>query len=127
MVRYLIQASSNPREKMCSPNRLSAWVTQVVASLGGLVHSLDYTIGEADLVLLLEMPDDAAMAAFAELSSSQDKLKVVRVSPLITPDDASNALQKVAAPVSQAVPLPSLSPSAQDWERLGEGPLDCRR
>ena len=94
MARYLIQAASNRREALAAPHDLAVWVRGVVEKLGGNLESLDYTIGEEDLVLIMEMPDEASMAAFSELASTANKLHVARVSALIRPEAARIALSR---------------------------------
>src|SRR5579883_3166015 len=106
MARYLIQAASNRREVLAAPHDLALWVRDVVEKLGGKLESLDYTIGEEDLVLIVEMPDEASMAAFSELASTANKLHVGRVSALIRPEAARIALSRGNGLVEAVRPSP---------------------
>jgi len=97
MSRYLLQANANPRDKAAAPDDLAAWIGQLVEKAGGHLHELAFAIGEPDLVMVLELPGEADLAAFEELGGSAGKFKVASRIGLIDPVDARRAIRSMAA------------------------------
>ena len=65
MGRYLVQASYTQQGisgLVQNPEDRTAALQALVSGLGGTVHSLDYCFGDYDVVLIMEAPDDVAMA-----------------------------------------------------------------
>jgi|TARA_B100000809_G_scaffold159942_1_gene157331 uncharacterized protein with GYD domain len=68
MARYLIQASYTQQGVaglVSSPEDRSSVLNSLVEAVGGKVVSLDYCYGEFDVVLIMEAPDDIAMASLS--------------------------------------------------------------
>ena len=74
-------------------NRLEA-VRPAVEKLGGKVVGGWYAFGEYDVVLVLEMPDNASAAALAIAFASGGTLKAVRTTPLLSTGEALEAMKK---------------------------------
>jgi uncharacterized protein with GYD domain len=106
MARYLVQAIANPEQRVTHPDELAAWIQQVVERAGGRLEGLYYTIGDSDMVMLLDMPDDATEAAFVELGSSTGRFKVTSQAPLISPEDAAQATRKLTVASRDDVAMP---------------------
>ena len=66
MGRYLVQASYTQQgisALVQNPEDRTAAIQAAASSLGGKVESLDYCFGDYDVVVIVELPDDTAMAA----------------------------------------------------------------
>jgi len=97
MPHYLVQVSytsegwaalvKNPQ------NRIEA-VRPAVETAGGKIESAYYAFGDADVVVILEMPDNASAAGLAIAFAAGGALKSVKTTPLLTPDEAVAAMKK---------------------------------
>ncbi len=73
MGKYLVQASYTQQAisgLVQKPEDRTAVINEMVSSLGGKIISIDYCFGEYDVVAILEMPDDTAMAAFSMVAAA---------------------------------------------------------
>ena len=99
MAKYLIQASFTAQGakgllKEGASGRKKA-VEQAVKSIGGKVEALYWAFGEHDTVLIVDLPDNAAAAAFSLTISSSGAVRTA-TTPLLT-------VQEVDAACKQAV------------------------
>ena len=99
MAKYLIQASFTAQGakgllKQGASARKKA-VEQAVKSIGGKVEALYWAFGEHDTVLIVDLPDNAAAAAFSLTISSSGAVRTA-TTPLLT-------VQEVDAACKQAV------------------------
>ncbi len=68
MARYMIQVSYNNNavvDLVKNPQDRSAAIGPVIEGLGGKMHSFDYSFGDYDVVVIVELPDNVSMAALA--------------------------------------------------------------
>jgi uncharacterized protein with GYD domain len=74
-------------------NRIDA-VRQPIEKLGGKIVSAYFAFGEYDIVVITEMPDNAAAAGIAIAFAGGGACKSVQTTPLLSPEEAQQALKK---------------------------------
>lgn len=106
MPHYLLQAAYTPEAwaaMVKTPqNRLDA-VRPVVEKLGGKIEGGWLAFGEYDVVLICQMPNNVSVAAFSMVASAGGAVKAVKTTPLMTIDEAMEAMRK-AGGVSYRAP-----------------------
>ena len=97
MAYYLVQAAytSQAWQAMVkSPqNRMDA-IRPVVEKLGGKVEGAWLAFGEYDAIVICQMPDDVSAAAFSMAASAGGAVKAVKTTPLMTIEQAMEAMKK---------------------------------
>jgi uncharacterized protein with GYD domain len=97
MPHYLIQLGYRPDawDAMIDhpQNRLEA-VTPALEKLGGRFVDGYLSFGEFDLVAIVEMPDNVSAAAFSIAVEGGGAVEQYRTIPLLTMDEAVQAMQK---------------------------------
>ena len=97
MPRYLIQASydaSAAAAFVSKPQERETGVRTLVERLGGTVDSIDFCLGEFDVIGVANFPDDVAAAAFSLAVNAAGHLKSFRTTRLMSPDEFLAAQQK---------------------------------
>jgi uncharacterized protein with GYD domain len=74
-------------------NRIEA-VRPAVEKLGGKIVSAWFSFGDYDIVVITEMPDNVSAAALAMAFAAGGACKSVQTTPLISPEEAIQALKK---------------------------------
>lgn len=99
MSYYLVQAAYTPEAWAIltknPQNRIEA-IKPAVENLGGKVEGGWFSFGEFDVVLILNMPDNISAAAMAMAFAAGGALKSIKTTPLLTPDEAMDAMKKGA-------------------------------
>ena len=105
MPRYLVQASyttaaaaafvNNPQDRV-------AGVRALVEKMGGTLESMDYCLGDFDLVATATLPDDVAAAAMALAVSSAGHIKSYKTTRLMSAGEFLSAQQKAHGVAYQA-------------------------
>src|SRR5258706_15922228 len=67
-----------------------------IESLGGKVEAFYYAFGDTDVYMIVDMPDNATMAA-AALKVSASGLVSVKTTVLMTPEEVDQAAKKTPA------------------------------
>ena len=100
MAKFLIEASYSAEgmkglQKDKASGRKAA-VTQAFASFGGKVESIHYALGDADVYVIAECPDNVTAAAigFAVCATGLVRTKTI---PLLTVEEMDQALGKNVA------------------------------
>jgi uncharacterized protein with GYD domain len=99
MPRYLYQlayTSENWVAQMKDPQNRVEKVRGAVEQLGGKVVDAYYTFGEYDIIVILDMPDNAAAAAFAIAVAGGGAAKAARTTPLMSIEEGIDAIRKGA-------------------------------
>jgi uncharacterized protein with GYD domain len=97
MAKYLIEASYTPDGlkgllKEGGSGRRAA-VEQLVHSAGGTVEAFYFVFGEDDVIVVIDLPDNASMAALSlTVSAAGGATSTVRV--LLTPEEIDSAVHK---------------------------------
>jgi uncharacterized protein with GYD domain len=100
MPHYLCQVSYSQqgwKALLAKPqNRIEA-VRPAIEKLGGKIEGSWFAFGEADVVVIMSMPDNIAAAAIAMAFSAGGACKEVRTTPLLPIEDGVSAMKKAAA------------------------------
>ena len=100
MGRYLVQASytSDAWAAMVDrPEDRSLPVRRMVERAGGRLDSFYLAFGDADVVAIIDLPDDVAAAAVSIAASAGGGIKSIKTTPLISSEDAVAALDRARA------------------------------
>ena len=74
-------------------SRRGAAVAKAVQSVGGTVEGFYYAFGDTDAYLIMEMPDNASMAALA-LTVAATGLVTIKTTVLMTAEELDEAIKK---------------------------------
>jgi len=74
-------------------NRIEA-VRPAIEKLGGKIEAAWFSFGDYDVVVITQMPDNVSAAAIAMAFAAGGACKSVQTTPLITPEEAAQALKK---------------------------------
>lgn len=100
MPRYLIKASYTAEGiKGLRKDKASGRKTAVAAALeglGGKLEAMYYAFGDADVFAIVEMPDNASIAAFS-LAASATGTAHTTTTTLLTIEEADKALEKTVS------------------------------
>jgi len=97
MPRYLYELAYTPQSwatQVAKPANRIEQVTPAITELGGKVVDAYYAFGEYDLIVILDMPSNEAMAAFALAVAAGGAVARARTTPLMTIDEGISALRK---------------------------------
>ena len=97
MPKYLIQASYTAEglkglQKDKASGRKAA-VNKALEGLGGKLEAIYYAFGQDDVVVILDMPDNVSATALS-LAVSASGLVRTKTTPLLTVEEADQALDK---------------------------------
>lgn len=74
-------------------NRIEA-VRPAIEKLGGKIEAAWFSFGDYDVVVITELPDNVSAAAIAMAFAAGGACKSVQTTPLISPEEATQALKK---------------------------------
>lgn len=97
MAKYLIQANySAEGSKGVANDKASgrkAALEQALASVGAKLDAIYYSFGDCDVVLTVDAPDNATVAAFGKAACSTGLARTT-TTPLLSIDEADQAIKK---------------------------------
>lgn len=96
MPRYMFQVSytgDSWKYQVGTREDPRARITQLASAVGGRVMDVYYSFGDYDLVVLLEMPSDEAMAGHVLAALAGGSMKATRVTPLLTVDQGLKVME----------------------------------
>ena len=76
-------------------NRIDA-VRPAIEKLGGTIESAWFTFGDYDVVLIVEMPSNVDAGAIGIAFAAGGACKAVKTTPLLTAEEAVEAMKKAA-------------------------------
>jgi uncharacterized protein with GYD domain len=97
MAKYLIEASYTPEGlkgllKEGGSGRRAA-IEQLITGAGGTVEAFYFVFGDDDVIIVVDLPDNASMAAVSlAVSAAGGATSTVRV--LLTPEEIDTAVHK---------------------------------
>lgn len=97
MTRYLVQASYAPAAIaafVSNPQDRVGGVRAAVEKLGGKLVSLEFALGDYDVVGIAELADDATAAAFSLAVNAAGHLKSYKTTRLLSADEFLTAQRK---------------------------------
>jgi uncharacterized protein with GYD domain len=106
MARYLVQASYTAAAWAAMverPEDRSLAVRRMVQNAGGHLECFYLAFGDHDVVTIIDVPDNVAAAAVSMAAAAGGGLRGVRTTPLLTTEDAVDALGR-ARTVEYAAP-----------------------
>ncbi len=74
-------------------NRIEA-VRPAIEKLGGKIEAAWFSFGDYDVVVITDLPDNVSAAAIAMAFAAGGACKSVQTTPLISPEEATQALRK---------------------------------
>lgn len=100
MPSYLVQASYTSEalaSLIATPQNRAEVVKKAVKKLGGKLIGSWLAFGDYDMVLIVEMPDNVTAAALAAGAAGGGSLKSIKTTPLISAEEAMEALAKAGS------------------------------
>ena len=97
MAYYMIQISVSQdslKALLENPNDHAEAAKPAVAALGGTLHHYFFALGDSDVVLLAEFPDNEAAMTCAMLVSGTGSVTSWKTTPLVTSGDAVALMKK---------------------------------
>jgi len=115
MSRYAISASYVPEHwdrLIAHPAASTAGFRRIVESLGATLESFDYTLGDSDLLAIIDAPDPTTQVAVSVGLAATNVFKAVVTRELVAPDVIVAALLMLQAgrngdPGAEDGPAPS--------------------
>lgn len=99
MPHYLVQGSYSAQGisgLISSPEDRSVALRSMVEGVGGRIESIYFTFGDADVVAIFELPDNATMAAFSMAAGASGALSNLKTTVLIPMSEGVEAARKAA-------------------------------
>lgn len=96
MPTYLYQAAYTSQAwagQVKNPTNRLAAVAKMIEDSGGKVVASYYAFGPHDVVIIAEMPDNTAAAAFSIAVAAAGAVSHLRTTPLMTPDEGVAAIR----------------------------------
>ena len=106
MAFYLIQASYSGNaigSLVEKPQDRAASVRPVIRRMGGKLHGFWFSLGEYDVVAIVELPDNVSAAAMSMAIGSSGALSAYRTTALLTSSEAREAM-KMAGGIGYKAP-----------------------
>ena len=98
MPKYLFQASyTSERAKGLlkeGGTKRRAAVEQLIKSVGGKLEAFYFVLGESDVFLLVDAPDNASVVAVSLTTAAAGVVTNLRTSVLLTPEEIDQATKK---------------------------------
>jgi uncharacterized protein with GYD domain len=97
MPHYLHQVaytSESWKALVAQPQNRVEVASHAIEKLGGKVVAGFFAFGEYDIIVVTEMPDSISAAAIAIAFAAGGACKSVQTTPLLTPEEALQALKK---------------------------------
>jgi uncharacterized protein with GYD domain len=99
MAYYLIQAAFTPEawsKLLKDPQDRREAVRPMIERLGGKLEGYWVAFGDYDSVVIAQVPDNICAAALSLAASAGGALKSIKTTPLMTMDEAMQAMRKAA-------------------------------
>src|SRR5262245_41030037 len=100
MPKYLVQASYNADGTKAllkeGGSKRRAAVEQSITALGGRLEGFYFGFGDADVVVIVEAPDNVSVAALS-LGVNASGFVTLKTTPLLTPEEIDQAAKKTVS------------------------------
>lgn len=97
MARYMVQAAYTPAALAAfarAPQDRQATVAALAERFEGKLITFDYCMGDYDVVIIFEAPDDTAAIATALVANSPGHLRTYKTTKLFTQEEMMEASRK---------------------------------
>ncbi|MEE8436319.1 MAG: GYD domain-containing protein [bacterium] len=100
MAYYMAQISytqDSIKAMAATPQDRGAEAAKLLEAMGGKVHQFFFAFGDYDAVIIGELPDNVTMAACSMAVSAAGTVSAFKTTPLLTMDEAMEAMKKAGA------------------------------
>ncbi|MBV9171449.1 MAG: GYD domain-containing protein [Chloroflexi bacterium] len=100
MPEYLVEAAYTPEAWatfLKNPQDRTEAARRLTESLGGRLETVRLSFGEYDVVLIINLPDNASAAALSMILSAGGALKAIKTTPLLSVEEGVEAMRKGGA------------------------------
>ena len=100
MPRYLIQASYSNQgiaDLVSNPQDRAAAVRPLIERMGGKLESFDYSFGDYDAVIIVELPNNVAVASGAMAVGASGAISSFKTTVLVSMEEAMEAMRQASA------------------------------
>jgi uncharacterized protein with GYD domain len=100
MPHYLLEVSYAPvavKAMVANPQNREEAVRKAIESLGGSLKAFYFALGDADVVIIAEFPDNKTAAALALATGGSGSLARYRTTALMTAAEGVESMQKAKA------------------------------
>ena len=107
MAYYLLQANYRPeaiKALVAEPQDREAAARAAIEAIGGTLHNVFFAFGDSDIVAIVEVADDKAMAAGSFILSATGAFSKIETTPLLTTAEAMEAMSLAKATASAYTP-----------------------
>src|SRR5438874_3934503 len=107
MSRYLLEVAYTPAAwaaQLKNPQNRVEIVAQLLQRVGGSFESAYMAFGEYDIVAVMDLPDNVSAAAVSMVVSAGGSVKAIKTTPLMTIDEAIQAMRKGAEAAASYTP-----------------------
>ncbi len=97
MTRYMAQVSytrNGIADLVKNPQDRAAAVRPVIEGMGGKLEAFYYAFGDYDVVVIVELPDNTAMAALSMAVGAGGSVGEFKTTVLLTMEEAVEAMRK---------------------------------
>ena len=99
MAQYLIQLSYTPQAwatLLENPQNRAAAIEPATKKLGGVIDNWWLTFGKYDIAVVLSMPDETSVAAFAMAVSAGGAVDKLHTTPLFSVEQEMEAIRRAS-------------------------------
>ena len=99
MPRYLIQASYSNQgiaDLVSNPQDRAAAVRPLIERMGGRLESFDYCFGDYDAVIIVELPNNVAVASVAMAVGASGAISSFKTTVLLSMEEAMEAMRQAS-------------------------------
>ncbi len=99
MPRYLIQASFNQggvSGLVSNPQDRAAAVRPLIERMGGKLESFDFSFGDHDAVIIVELPNNVAVASVAMAVGASGAISSFKTTVLLSMEEAMEAMRQAS-------------------------------
>ena len=99
MAYYLLQGSYTAEtlaNLVKNPQDRAESIRPIIEGLGGTLEGAWFALGDYDIVVVCQMPDNVSAAAFAIAGSAGGSLKTLKTTPLLTMEDGLEGFRRAS-------------------------------
>ena len=99
MARYMLQASYSTQgisDLVSNPQDRAAAVRPLIERMGGKLESFDYCFGDYDAVIIVELPNNVAVASVAMAVGASGAISSFKTTVLLSMEEAVEAMRQAS-------------------------------
>lgn len=104
---------------VATPENRAVAARRLIEEIGGQMESFYWMLGDWDGLVIYDVPDLAAAAAFSARVTSSGLLSEITTHPLVTMDEARRGLERAGAAGEAYVPPGGLGEWHSEYDSLG--------